>query len=220
MHAFLITSGTPESRQKHIRDLLDLWKVSSFDTITADTDNPSIGIEQVRELERRSRLMPFNSPWSVLIINEAHLLTIEAQNALLKTLEEPPPHLKIILESQTADVFLPTVISRCQHVLLEQTQRYSSEELHSALTTIKKIFGGSIGTRFNTIDTIAKTREEAEAWIQTAIAAVHMAFEGQHDSTVVFLLRRLLDAQKHLAANVNYKLVLDHIFLHDGVDRA
>lgn len=220
MHAFLITSGTPEIRQKYIRDLLDLWKVSSFDSITADTDNPSIGIEQVRELERRSRLMPINSPWCVLIINQAHLLTTEAQNALLKTLEEPPPHLKIILESQTADVFLPTVISRCQHIQLLQSQRYGNEELLGVLSTIKQITGQSVGVRFNTIDALAKTREESEAWIQTAIAAVHMVFEDQHDRTVVSLLRSLLDAQKHLSANVHYKLVLDHVFLHDGVDRA
>lgn len=250
MHAFLITGSTLNKRQEHVAKLLDEWNVASFDRIYADTTGLSIGIEQIRELEHRISLRPYQSPWSVLIINNADLLTTEAQNALLKTLEEPPPHGKIILESQTANVFLPTIISRCEGISLEQSQHYQTEDLLTCLDTIHKINRETIGQKLNSVDSIAKTREETDAWIDMALWAVHRVFEIRNDmnrkimlkdldktlinytenfphSSTVKLLRALLNAHRYLAANVNYKLALDDIFIGtdpdllpiDGVDR-
>ncbi len=238
MHAFLITGATVDKRQECILKLLDEWNVTPFDRIYADTTGLSIGIEQIRELEHRIMLRPYQSPWSVLIINSANLLTTEAQHALLKTLEEPPPHVKIILEAQITDVFLPTILSRCEVISLENSQIYRNEDLLVCLEIIKKISGETIGHKLNSIDSIAKTKEEADIWIDTALSAVHMLFETKNNTyrkhmenfpqtSIVKLLRGLLDARISLAANVNYKLVLDHIFLQktdfhpiNGVDRS
>lgn len=71
-------------------------------------------IDDIRELREAARSMPFSSPRKCYIIDEAHMLTKEAFNALLKTLEEPPEHVMFILATTNLEKFLDTVLSRCQ----------------------------------------------------------------------------------------------------------
>lgn len=72
------------------------------------------GIDDVRELREAVHTMPFRSPYKVYIIDEVHMLTKEAFNALLKTLEEPPAHVIFILATTEKDKLLDTITSRCQ----------------------------------------------------------------------------------------------------------
>ncbi|KAK3584156.1 hypothetical protein CHS0354_035236 [Potamilus streckersoni] len=73
------------------------------------------GIEHIRDLRENARYMPVKYRYKVYIIDEAHMLTLESFNALLKTLEEPPPHVKFILATTDAHKIPRTVFSRCQH---------------------------------------------------------------------------------------------------------
>jgi DNA polymerase-3 subunit gamma/tau len=72
------------------------------------------GIDEIRELKERVRFAPSNSPFKVFIIDEVHMLTAEAFNALLKTLEEPPAHVVFILATTEPHKVPATVLSRCQ----------------------------------------------------------------------------------------------------------
>ncbi|MDP2820763.1 MAG: DNA polymerase III subunit gamma/tau [bacterium] len=72
------------------------------------------GIDEIRELKERIRFTPVKSKYKVFIIDEAHQLTKEAANALLKTLEEPPSHAVFILATTEIHKMIPTIISRCQ----------------------------------------------------------------------------------------------------------
>jgi len=71
-------------------------------------------IEDIRELREAVQTMPFESPYKVYIIDEVHMLTKEAWNALLKTLEEPPEHVVFILATTNKDKVPDTILSRCQ----------------------------------------------------------------------------------------------------------
>jgi len=75
-----------------------------------------IGVDRVRELKRFMQLRPMLGSTKVAIIDDAPLLTLAAQNALLKTLEEPPDHSLLILIASSPDALLPTVRSRCQRL--------------------------------------------------------------------------------------------------------
>ena len=77
-------------------------------------DSGSIKVDQVREAIDRSMYRPFEGRRRVVIVDEADALMPEAQNALLKTLEEPPPASVFVLITNRPDVLLPTVRSRCQ----------------------------------------------------------------------------------------------------------
>ncbi len=72
------------------------------------------GIDEIRALKEGIRFMPTNSPYKVFVIDECHMLTKEAFNALLKTLEEPPAHALFILATTEAHKVPATIISRCQ----------------------------------------------------------------------------------------------------------
>jgi len=87
---------------------------------TADLDMYEIdaasnrGIDDIRELKEAVHTMPYESEQKVYIIDEVHMLTKEAFNALLKTLEEPPAHVVFILATTEEDKLLDTILSRCQ----------------------------------------------------------------------------------------------------------
>src|ERR1700722_4590186 len=72
------------------------------------------GIDEVRELRETVKYVPASSRFKIYIIDEVHMLTKEAFNALLKTLEEPPPHVKFMFATTEPEKVLPTILSRCQ----------------------------------------------------------------------------------------------------------
>ncbi len=72
------------------------------------------GIDEVRALRETAQYVPASSRFKIYIIDEVHMLTKEAFNALLKTLEEPPPHVKFMFATTEPEKVLPTILSRCQ----------------------------------------------------------------------------------------------------------
>ncbi len=72
------------------------------------------GIEEIRELRATVKYAPATSRFKIYIIDEVHMLTKEAFNALLKTLEEPPEHVKFMFATTEPEKVLPTILSRCQ----------------------------------------------------------------------------------------------------------
>jgi DNA polymerase III subunit gamma/tau len=86
---------------------------NSLDVLEIDGASNN-GVEQVRELRENVRYAPSKSRYKIYIIDEVHMLTAAAFNALLKTLEEPPPHVKFIFATTEPQKILPTIVSRCQ----------------------------------------------------------------------------------------------------------
>ena len=87
---------------------------NSVDVLEIDAAS-NRGIDEIRELRETVRYLPARDRYKVFIIDEAHMLTTEAFNALLKTLEEPPPRSLFILATTEAHKFPSTIQSRCQH---------------------------------------------------------------------------------------------------------
>jgi len=85
----------------------------SLDVIEIDAAS-NRGIDEIRELRDKVGVRPGNSKYKVYVLDEAHMLTSEACNALLKTLEEPPPYVVFVLATTEAHRMLATIISRCQ----------------------------------------------------------------------------------------------------------
>src|SRR5947209_11442676 len=93
------------------------------------------GIDEIRDLREKVNLAPAVGPFKVYIIDEAHMLTEPAFNALLKTLEEPPAHVVFVLCTTDAQKIPLTVVGRCQHFVF---RRHSEEQIVSRLTHIAK----------------------------------------------------------------------------------
>lgn len=96
----------------------------------------SIGIEDIRtQLIDDVAIKPYESPYKIYIVGEAEKLTLQAQNALLKTIEEPPAYVIVMLITSNIDAFLPTITSRCVTLSLRPIQEsmvkeYLMEQLH------------------------------------------------------------------------------------------
>ncbi len=92
---------------------LEIAAGNSLDVLEIDGASNN-GVEQVRELRENVRYAPSKSRYKIYIIDEVHMLTAAAFNALLKTLEEPPPHVKFIFATTEPQKVLATIVSRCQ----------------------------------------------------------------------------------------------------------
>lgn len=106
------------------------------DIIRVTHEKPgSIGVDDIRaQINGDITIKPYSSPRKIYIVNEAEKMTVQAQNALLKTLEEPPAYAVILLLTSNVNAFLPTILSRCvvlnmKPVADEKVKKYLMEEL-------------------------------------------------------------------------------------------
>ena len=86
---------------------------AALDVIEIDAAS-NTGVDNIRDLIERSRFAPVQARWKVYVVDECHMLSTAAFNALLKTLEEPPPHVVFVLATTDPQRVLPTILSRCQ----------------------------------------------------------------------------------------------------------
>ncbi len=107
---------------------------NSLDVLEIDGASNN-GVDQVRDLRDGVKYTPVNAPYKIYIIDEVHMLSAAAFNALLKTLEEPPPHVKFLFATTEPQKILTTIISRCQRFDL---RRIPSAQLVERLELIAK----------------------------------------------------------------------------------
>ncbi|HDR06869.1 MAG TPA: DNA polymerase III subunit gamma/tau [Candidatus Coatesbacteria bacterium] len=123
------------------------------------------GIDEIRALRENVKFAPAGGRYKIYIVDEAHMLTREAFNALLKTLEEPPEHAVFVLATTDPDKLPPTIISRCQRLtfrrvptdeiagLMERIAREEGFELdHEAALLVARAAGGSVRDAESTLE--------------------------------------------------------------------
>ncbi len=121
------------------------------DFVILEPDENSIKIEQIREIQRKVVEKPIISNQKVYIIDNSDKMTTEAQNCLLKTLEEPPKYITIILIGTNENAFLSTIKSRCTILRFKDIPQHKIEEyldtqqIYFKDKRILKACGGSIG---------------------------------------------------------------------------
>ncbi|MGL4977070.1 MAG: DNA polymerase III subunit gamma/tau [Cetobacterium sp.] len=108
-----LTNGITDTPCNVCENCIEISKGNFLDLIEIDAAS-NRGIDEIRQLKEKINYSPTKGRKKVYIIDEVHMLTKEAFNALLKTLEEPPEHVLFILATTEPDKILPTIISRCQ----------------------------------------------------------------------------------------------------------
>jgi DNA polymerase-3 subunit delta' len=132
-----------------------------------------IGINQIKEIQMSSHLPPFEGKRKVFIIDKAELLSNEAANCLLKTLEEPPPKVHLILLTASESRLLTTILSRCQRVELRPLPASMVREIlitsydisHDRAVLLSTLSGGCLGWALlaDSDDTILQHRQQTIA---------------------------------------------------------
>lgn len=197
-------SGESENRPcNSCRSCKEISSGASLDLYEIDGAS-NRGIQEIRELKEKIRFLPTSSPYKVIIIDEVHMLTTEAFNALLKTLEEPPAHVYFMFATTEIHKIPITILSRCQQYELK---RISAEELYAhfeklasgegfdiepaALSLIVREAGGSVRDGLSLLDQMFSFGE-------TSISAADVAeVLGLVDREVLTALTRgLLEGDK------------------------
>jgi len=127
--------------------------------VASERPGARLKIDQVRELQRQLALTPNEGRWRVAILHRFEEATTSAANALLKTLEEPPPYVVLVVLSSDADRLLPTIVSRCQQMPLRPlpvalvaqalAERWGAEPEQAEL--LAHLSGGRLGWAVRTI---------------------------------------------------------------------
>ncbi|HEX8993865.1 MAG TPA: DNA polymerase III subunit gamma/tau [Candidatus Paceibacterota bacterium] len=141
-HAYLFAGGRGTGKTSMARILAHALGVHDADLVEMDAAS-NRGVDDIRELREGVNTLPFESPYKVYIIDEAHMLTKEAFNALLKTLEEPPKHVVFVLATTEIDRMPETIRSRCQ---VFQFKKPSHEILKALVLDVAKKEGAKLST--------------------------------------------------------------------------
>jgi DNA polymerase-3 subunit gamma/tau len=150
----------------------EIMQGRSLDVIEVDGAS-NRGIDHIRELRDNVRYAPARGPFKIYIIDEVHMLTQESFNALLKTLEEPPPHVKFIFATTEPQKVLATILSRCQRFDLRPI---STKQIIERLSEIAEAEGIDIDA-----DALLAIARAAEGGLRDAESALDqlIAFQGK-----------------------------------------
>ncbi|MDI6758646.1 MAG: DNA polymerase III subunit gamma/tau [Candidatus Omnitrophota bacterium] len=146
---------------------IEISKGTSFDVIEIDGAS-NRGIDEIRALRENVKFAPTQGKFKIYIIDEVHQITPDGFNALLKTLEEPPPHVKFIFATTHPHKIMPTILSRCQRLdfrrislieLIRQLERIAWQEKISVdkdvLLSIARSSDGSLRDAESVLDQLA-----------------------------------------------------------------
>lgn len=224
MTSFVIASTDKKAREIYISDYCQNQEIDKFDItiITKETDaktTQSIGIDSIKQIHKKIFLKPINSETKAVILEDAHLLTTEAQNALLKVLEEPPDHTIILLSADSKESLLPTILSRCKLVELETNNLLLSDEEKTEFEEfIKNLPEMKIGEKLKKAEELAKDKDEAIAWIGKLILALReRMLQNNHSAIQPFshLIKSLQSLHTLLkTTNVNPRFAIENTLLN------
>jgi len=203
-------------------EYLSIWEIQPIDRIFLEEDMQNLGIGDIRLLEKRISLVPLVSPAKCGIVRNAERLTTQAQHAILKTLEEPPLHTYIILETQNPQQLLSTIISRCHMISLRDNNEVRANN-YANLIQLENILGSSVGMRLKVGEQYGKSRTEAQSWLEAIIydsrhkliqlSKTDYASQHKYIRKLTNITRAALTALGQLKANVNPRLTIDIFIL-------
>ncbi len=147
---------------------------SSIDVIEIDGASNN-GVDAVRELRETVKYAPSSGKYKIYIIDEVHMLSTPAFNALLKTLEEPPPHVIFIFATTEPKKILPTILSRCQHHSFRRMTKPMIKEQLKKITDTEKI-----NINETALEMIAKA---ADGSMRDALTLLDQAYSFSNDIT-------------------------------------
>jgi len=133
-HAYLFVGPRGTGKTSTARILARELGIDPQDLYEIDAASNN-GVDEIRELREAVRTLPFRSPFKLYIIDEVHMLSKQAFNAFLKTLEEPPAHVKFVLATTELHKVIDTVKSRCQQLVFRSPRLETLAQVATKVAT-------------------------------------------------------------------------------------
>lgn len=228
--SIIICGGEAKQQLTEAEKIINSQTGNTIKNILADpdviilADPDSIKIEAVRRLKKEIQLKPFSAIIKTVLILEAEKITLPAQHALLKTLEEPPPNTLIILTTVNAELILPTILSRCRIFNLKARQlKLTAEEFKRNLAFAGSLISQSPGQRLIEADKISKemSREfiinQIKFWQQWLRKNQDLSAKTEQvnltTAEISRIFNNLQNSLKMLESQANSKLVIENLLL-------
>lgn len=205
MIARLLISPSPELIKQEITKALASLHINHPDVLYFSPE-AKLGIAEARKIKVHFSLKPYSGKGRVVVLENASALTPEAQNALLKTLEELPKDALFLLGANSDANFLPTILSRCQITYLNKpsTSDVDNLEYLGIQKDIEKLLNSNLEERFTYIE---KLKDRAGF-----LKALTVYFHQNISSNSAFL-KELLKAEEWANQNVNMRAILEYLML-------
>lgn len=220
MMSFIIVGSSDETKSQALT-ACEEKKIDQFDINLITSDKESVGIGIIKKVQEKTFLKPLRSSDKAIIIPDAQSLTIPAQNALLKLLEEPPNHTYLFLLTTSLESLLPTIQSRCQILKkMGMTTRLTDDEQAISKTNYSEWTKRDIGLSLKLAEQSAKDKDKALQTLQnmTIFARSQMLATIADNGEALTLarhLRELQTASKLLTStNTSPRLALEHLLLN------
>lgn len=208
MIAKLLIHPTLEARLEAINQTLAKSKLKKGhpDVLWLE-DQEKLGVETAKKIREHLSLKPYSAQNRAVVVESAPNFTTDAQNSLLKTLEEPPDTAIILLSAESEKNFLPTVLSRVETVILDQTTDKKVDNNRSWTVDIEKLLQSSAEQRFEYVEGL----EDKEQFL----AALTQFFQKrlQQDPLALDFTRKLIKAEEWKQANGNTRAILEYLML-------
>lgn len=187
--------------------------VPELNWFTVNPEKESIGIAAIKIAIVWLTSLKTNDNGKVLTVNLADLMTIEAQNALLKNLEEPGDNNRLILITTNPDSLIDTIISRCQLINLSTSTPLVKAVNESKSILMQNLFVMSYGQLFIEVDKIGiiKNKEDTRQFIFDTIPLIKL--QKLPPSKKLNLLKNVVKSISLLDQNVNTRIVLETFLL-------
>jgi len=231
VHSLLIVHGNSQKRYEKGLQLAENFLAGSLinhpDFFLLE-DPKSIKIDHIRQLQHQLALRPYSALLKVALINEADKLTLPAQHALLKTLEEPPEASVIILTTPHKEVLLPTIVSRCQIISLPNEKTIMNESSFTEqLSTLNAVLSATPGQRLLIAEKVAINRDQTMEFCQNQLELWSLLMQqkaGILKTTkktvmelswleIVGIIKQIQLSLHFLKQNVNPQLVVGNVLL-------
>lgn len=220
MLSTLIISSDKIKREDYALQLCKEQQIDPLDIAIIESEE-SLGINDVRNMQKKLFLKPLKSPQKAIIVKDAHTTTIEAQNALLKVLEEPPVNTIVILTAATENAFLPTILSRCKRIVLDTPSGDLSEEEQRIYTDMLVFLQqASISEKLKLAQDVAKEKEKAREWLEKIIKTARILLlenvtRGENISTYSSAIALFQKAHTSIKnTNIHTRLLLEYTLLN------
>lgn len=174
-HAYLFTGPRGTGKTTIARILAKELGTQTLDVIEIDAAS-NRGIDEARTLKEKVQVVPASSPFKVFIIDEVHMLTKEAFNALLKTLEEPPAHAIFVLATTEPEKIPETIISRTQRF---DFRKISNEKIKEHLLEVAKKEEANLDA-----DAAAIIAQSADGGVRDALSILDQLIHSSEDKSI------------------------------------
>lgn len=224
MIAKLLISQSEQRRKEEIFKLLAFHLVGRRAHVPGGgTNHPDLlyfpydsklGVEQAKKIKGHYSLKPYSAKGRIVVLEDGGQLTIEAQNALLKTIEELPKEALFIIGAHSDAKFLPTILSRCEIIYIQNPTSQANPTSEVGYEDIEKLLNSTIEQRFEFIEKL----KEKEEFLHALIKYFHRQLQASTHprpglERLNQFLKELLQAEQWADHNVNIRAILEYLML-------